>query len=284
MLDLNEVRATFSTLSDITPLSGITGQRDVCRAKLGTDHVALKIFKKSAKAEERMNREVAAIAKLGSSVVPKIRGYGKRQLAGEERLFIIEDWIDGSLLSDLFQKDGRWSLDKSLELMNSLLTACLDFENKQLVHRDIKPNNLMVASTGKLWVLDFGIVRHLDLVSLTETEHMFGLGTFGYGAPEQMRNLKVNINSRADLFSIGVVVYQSLAGSNPYIEGKGGNPLRIIQHVESQNLPRIAIPGDNGQEFSDFIMALVERFPSRRPQTVAEALDWYKPIYGILKK
>jgi serine/threonine-protein kinase len=140
----------------------------------------------------------------------------------------------------------------------------------------------MIGHDGKIWILDFGIVRLLKLVSATHSHQRFGLFTPGYGAPEQVRNLKPKIDIRADLFSIGVVLYESLNGSNPYVAGKS-NALQIIQDVCNRDLPRLSIEGRVGPRFSEFLGALTARFPSRRPSTASEALRWFQEIVDKLR-
>ncbi len=283
MLDLNLVRDVFPELSNIIPLTGASGQRDVCTAMLGTQKVALKIFKKTYKAEQRMEREVSAIVKLNLGCVPKIIDYGKRKISDEDALFVIEEWIEGKLLSDYFLEKQPLTFAESLEWGMFLLEACRDFEAKKIVHRDIKPNNIIWGTDGSKWILDFGIVRHLDLTSLTETAHANGLGTWGYGAPEQMRNIKINIDSRADLFSVGVVLYECLTGKNPYYEICENNLLILMKKMADEDLPALSILEDSDNKLSDFLKSLVGRFPSWRPQKAEDALNWFLPIYESLK-
>jgi len=94
--------------------------------------------------------------------------------------------------------------------------------------------------------------------------------------------LKPEIDARADLYSIGIVIYESLNGQNPYVQN-ANNIVEVIQRMESQDLPPLKIPGDHQGQFSIFISSLVQRFPSRRPQTANEALDWFFTIYQQLK-
>ena len=198
MFGISDVERAFPELTNLKPLPGVTGQREVLSCALNNgERVALKLFKKAKKAEDRLNREVAAIVKLGSKYVPLIHSFGIRPVAGNDKLFVVESWIDGDLYENTLKTQPNQPLIDALKFGRFLLNACRDFEQKDLVHRDIKPKNLMTDKSGKQWVIDFGIVRHLDLESVTETEQSFGLGTFGYGAPEQMRNIKAEINTMA---------------------------------------------------------------------------------------
>jgi serine/threonine-protein kinase len=105
-------------------------------------------------------------------------------------------------------------------------------EDMNIVHRDIKPENNIVSDDGKAYFLDFGIDSMLGAPSLTATEALAGPHTPGYAAPERFNNLKSDIDSRADLFSIGVATYERLSGKNPFREG-ATSQLGILQHYRS---------------------------------------------------
>ena len=77
----------------------------------------------------------------------------------------------------------------------------------------------MVDRNGEYWLLDFGIARHLDKESITASGAMFGPASAGYAPPEQFRNIKTEIDIRTDLFAIGVVAYEALTGSHPFLQG-----------------------------------------------------------------
>ena len=275
MLDLSEIRGAFTELSDIRALAVSGGQKDVLCANRGGQVVALKIIKKYSGDEARTDREIAAVSKLSSDFVPTIQDLGSKILGGEERYYIIEEFIDGQSYREVLNANPNQSIEATAKLADDLLRACADFEAVRVVHRDIKPENLMIGNDGKLWVIDFGIARHLDLSTLTFGH--FGVGTIGYAAPEQFRNIKPEINARADLFGIGVVLYESMVGHNPYLVG-ASDPLAVIQKMESSDLPRLVIDGDVSNQFSDFVCQLVQRFPSRRPQSASEAIDWFLPV------
>jgi eukaryotic-like serine/threonine-protein kinase len=277
MLDLAAVAAAFPQLTGLAPLGSPSGQKEVLQAELGTENVVLKLIRKNPQDQSRTEREITASVKLACSYVPRIFDQGQRNIGTEDRVYIIEQRIDGQTYRQILQLSPKRPLSEVLQITETLLLACRDFEAAKMVHRDIKPENLMVDSSGKLWVIDFGIVRFLDEISLTPTGNHFGLFTPGYGAPEQVRNLKTEIDIRADLFSIGVVAYEALNGLNPYIVGKR-DPLEVINHVLTRELPAVSIPGDPDGDLADFIAALTARYPSRRPQSAAEALQWFTPV------
>jgi serine/threonine-protein kinase len=192
------------------------------------------------------------------------------------RFYVIEEFIDGETYRELLTRQPVQSLNAILEVCEALLLACADFEAVAIVHRDLKPENLIIDKDGKLWVLDFGIARHLTLVSVTPTGP-FGVGTPGYASPEQFRNIKGQIDARTDLFAVGIILYESLCGYNPLTQGLADQNA-ILRRTETMDLPALTIAGDAVGEMSRFINTLAQRFPSRRPQTAQEAVDWFRPI------
>jgi serine/threonine protein kinase len=280
MIDIGEIRTAFPDYQDLAPLGIRSGQKDVLRGRRGSEHVALKLIKPSQQDRDRTIREIEAVARLKSTFVPALLEHGVRTIGGESRLFLVEQFVEGGSYRTRLQTNPKPHLAFTLRLAASLLDACRDFEDANLVHRDIKPENILVGPDEKIWVIDFGIVRLLDQESLTATGMHFGPCTPGYGAPEQIRNLKSQIDSRTDLFSIGIVIYESLNGSNPHITGKR-DVLEVIRAVESTDLPRLA---HIDAELADFLATLTARFPSRRPKNARDAIEWFTPIHTRLCK
>ncbi|MFK9119560.1 serine/threonine-protein kinase [Peribacillus frigoritolerans] len=195
------------------------GQKFVYKATLieNSKDVALKIIKANQN-PERIIREVQAVSSLRSPYFPAIFSTGKRIIENEEFVFVIEEYIEGKdLRSRLINQD--LDINESLKIGLGLLDAIIEIHEKNLVHRDIKPENIMVDNNYRILLLDFGIARHLDLQSLTQDSALFGPLTVGYGAPEQITNEKRSISFRTDLFAWGVLMYELISGSNPFIIG-----------------------------------------------------------------
>lgn len=290
---IDQVIAAFPELTDLTQIPIMGGQKDVFRARRsdGSD-VALKIIKTGPTAHDRADREVVAIEKLkantsaiGGMNSPMIFDSGIRSIAGQSRYFIIEQFINGRNLREVLTSSPTLGLLDTLRLARTLIGACVDFESVKMVHRDINPRNVMVDTAGRYWVIDLGLVRHLDMVSITSDGKYRGIGgTPGYAPIEVFQNNKGEENVRSDLFSSGVVLYEVISGANPYTAGAPNAPA-IYSRVESTDLPRLHIEGDKGDRLAEFIATLTQRFPSRRPQTGIEAGDWLRDIlsdHGIV--
>lgn len=279
MLDLANVRSAFPELTDIAPLGAPrSGQKDVLRAWAKQGNVVLKLIKPANQDNNRTLREIQAVARLSSDYVPPIYENGTRRIGSADSIYIIEPYIAGNTYREVLSKSIIPEFKSTLKLASVLLNAASDFEKANLVHRDIKPENIIISECGKAWVIDFGLVRLLDEKSLTATGQRIGPCTPGYGAPEQFRNMKSTIDIRADLFSIGVVLYESLSGENPYIEGKR-DALEIFRSMEREDLPYLK---KVDVHLADFVAALTARFPSRRPQNAREAIKWFSEVKRIL--
>lgn len=285
MIDVNQVAQAFPELLNIRTLgAGAGGQKFVFRASQNSEEVVLKLLRVPAAtpqgdaAAQRVEREILASTTLQSAYVPKVYSCGERVVDSILRTYIIEAFIDGKTLREQMRATPVWDRPSVCVLVRALLEACLDFENAKLVHRDIKPENLITDIHGRTWVIDFGLVKFHELVSLTRDSATFGVGTYGYAAPEQQSNNKDDTDVRADLFSVGVVAHELLTGGNPFIAGKR-DFLAVMKHVREQDLPEVPFANDAEHSLSEFVRLLVGRFPSRRPQTAQEALDYFKPVY-----
>lgn len=280
MIDLAAIRQSFREIDNVRLLSDDTGQRVVLAAEHNTHAVVLKILRPSQD-PARTEREIEAIARLKSSRVPRLIDHGKRAVGPSEVHYIIEERIEGETLRVNLDRQRRPDLPLVLQVGDELLQACAEFEACNLVHRDLKPANIMLDRAGKVWVIDFGIARLLDLPSLTKTTAQFGVFSPGYGAPEQIRNVKSQINSRADLFSVGVILFEMLTGGNPYLNG-AKDTLDVLRRMLTIDLPSPGHPTDTKGELGRFVASIGAKYPSRRPQNTTEARDWYFNVRKVL--
>jgi eukaryotic-like serine/threonine-protein kinase len=147
------------------------------------------------------------------------------------------------------------------------------------VHRDVKPENIMQDSAGDFWLLDFGIARHLDLSSLTASGLPYGKMTLGYAPPEQCRNFKREIDSRADLFALGVTMHECATGKNGFLDPPPRDHLELLRRVERFALPPLALPIAAKESCRDLVATMTQKNRVHRPRTVREAMLWLQEIY-----
>lgn len=225
--------------------------------------------------DPRSLREIQIERDLNLSMVPKIYETGTIEYEGTETLYIIEQKVKGTELRKVLESGKRFSLEEAVTFLEQGLELIACIENKGIVHRDIKPENIIRADDGRIFFLDFGIARILGADSLTRTGAMMGPHTPGYAAPEQFNNLKKEIDSRADIFSLGVVTYECITGKNPFREGSI-NALEVLQKTETITPVQYSIKGDTQSQFMALLGAMMGKYPSRRPRTAKQAIDWLK--------
>ena len=225
--------------------------------------------------DPRSLREIQIERDLNLSMVPKIYETGTIEYEGTETLYIIEQKVKGTELRKVLESGKRFSLEEAVTFLEKGLEFIACIENKGIVHRDIKPENIIRADDGRIFFLDFGIARILGADSLTRTGAMMGPHTPGYAAPEQFNNLKKEIDSRADIFSLGVVTYECITGKNPFREGSI-NALEVLQKTETITPVQYSIKGDTQSQFMALLGAMMGKYPSRRPRTAKQAIDWLK--------
>ena len=274
-IDAAWLRQAFPTLSNLTPLNS-GGQKWVYSGTHPTDgDVVLKFFHPQAD-PDRARREVEAVVKIKSPRVPKIYEVGVSTCTIGALIWLREQRLDGQNLRERLQT-GTVDPPAAMRLALHVLEALAAAEENQIVHRDVKPENIMVDRAGDYWLLDFGLARHLDKESLTATGAPYGVGTLGYSPAEQFRNRKDDIDGRADLFALGVTLYECVEGFNPFRRGArdGGE---VLRRIETQPLPPITRPIGAANQFRDLVQAMTRTRRDQRPANSADALAWGREI------
>jgi serine/threonine protein kinase len=270
------LKSTFPDLSDFKPL-GQGGQKIVYVARHKVDgEVVLKIIHPRTDVE-MVRREILAVQQVQSPRVPRILEYGKCSSNLGDCLWLREQLIVGQTVREILAS-GPMNPESVLRLGLHVLEALDNTETAQIVHRDVKPDNIMRDSAGAFWLLDYGIARHLELSSLTATGLPFGKMTLGYAPPEQCRNVKSDIDSRADLFALGVTLHECATGKNGFFDPPPRDHLELLKRVERWVLPPVALAIAEKSSFQDFVSALTQKNRVHRPRTIKEALAWLKEI------
>ncbi len=252
------------------------GQKNVYTAfSPGNEKVILKIVKPGQDIE-RIKREIDILKECHGFNTSTIFDDNVIDFEGEEYFYIIESFIDGVTLRDHIAHHGPLDYFEVCKFLNAMLNALQILEQRCLVHRDINPNNIMRTTNGEYFLIDFGIARDLNKESLTNTSNRFGPHTAGYAPIEQINNEKKSIDSRVDIYAVGLIAYEMLTGRNPFLEGCE-NIVHVIRKIEQGNYP----PLENNKNFdgiNEFIYACMNKFRSRRPATAQDAYNWFKEI------
>ncbi len=272
------LRNNFPDYEQLKPLAS-GGQKQVFSGLHKEDgEVVLKLLLQGS-CYERFNREVDAGKIFVSKRVPKILASGSANSPVGKIFWLREQRIIGENLRAKIQNQTHLSFSQVTTIGLHCLEVLSEAEEKRIIHRDIKPENIFIQrSDNSTWVLDFGIARHLDRDTLTRLTAQFGLGTIGYMAPEQLRNLQTQIDIRADLFSLGVTLYESIERSNPFLDG-ARDELEVIQRIEKIQLPPISREFDPDGELTNLILALSRKERNHRISTASEAFNWMQDIH-----
>jgi serine/threonine-protein kinase len=208
---------------------------------------------------ERFRREAKAAAGLNQQNLVSIYDWGEL----EGTYYIVMEYVEGETLKDLIRRRGRLSGNEAV-MVGLQLLAAVDFAHRGgIVHRDIKPQNVMIDRAGTAKVMDFGIARAGDS-GMTEAGSI--LGTAQYLAPEQAKGHQVD--ERSDLYSVGVVLYEMLTGTVPF---KGESAVTVaLKHVSEVPLePAELVPG-LPYSLNQIVLKAMAKDPADRYQSAAE--------------
>lgn len=169
-------------------------------------------------------------------------------------------------------------LEEALGLTEQILKIIVQMEERHIVHRDIKPDNILRSKSGEWYLIDFGIARALDMNSLTLTTMQIGPHTPGYGAPELFQYTKKDIDSRADIFSLGVVVFEAVTGTHPFVRGDEVDLNEIWYNTVTIIPQSVEIDGDVDMQFIGLLQTFMQKHITRRPDTAEKALAWFDNV------
>jgi serine/threonine-protein kinase len=253
------VGEVLSDRYEVEELVGTGGMSSVFRAhdRLLDRKVALKVLHQQYSEDEeyieRFRREARAVAALSHPNIVTVIDRGEH----DGRQFIVFEYIDGENLKALIQRRGPAPVPTALELAMQIARG-LSFAHQQgLVHRDVKPQNILLNGDGQAKVTDFGIARSLDVQhGMTQTGTV--LGTSDYIAPEQAQGQRVD--EHTDVYSLGVVLYEMLTNEVPF---PGENFVAVAMRHINEEPPPIR---DKRPDVSPRLEAAVQRAMAKRPE------------------
>ncbi|MCT1712222.1 serine/threonine protein kinase [Dietzia sp. HMSC21D01] len=251
---------------------GYGGMSQVHRGRdtvLGRD-VAVKIMRPELARDEtfyqRFRREAQNSASLNHPSIVAIYDQGEEHTDEGSLPYIVMELVEGDTLRDLIRMDGPMPLERALGVMADVCGA-LDFSHKKgIIHRDVKPANVMISRDGAVKVMDFGIARAVSDSSSTLTTTSSVLGTAQYLSPEQARGEKVD--ARSDLYSAGCVLYEMVAGVPPFT---GESPVAVAyQHVRESPRPASAVNPEVTRYVDAVVMQAMAKNPENRYTSAGE--------------
>ncbi|WP_435748501.1 protein kinase domain-containing protein [Microbacterium sp. PMB16] len=230
-----------------------------------TDHVigrtvAIKILKDEYMGDpgflERFRAEARHAALVNHEGIASVFDYGEENGSA----YLVMELVPGEALSTVLERDGALSADKTLDIVAQTASALQAAHAAGLVHRDIKPGNLLITPDGRVKITDFGIARIADQVPLTATGQV--MGTVQYLSPEQASGHPAS--PATDTYSLGIVAYECLAGRRPFTgESQVAIAMAQINEQPPPLPPTVPIPVQN------LVMAMIAKKPSDRPSSSA---------------
>jgi serine/threonine-protein kinase len=227
--------------------------------------LALKVMHPTLAADgsfvERFIREAKSVARLDHPNVVQVFDQG----ADESYVYLAMEYVSGCTLRDVVRERGALQPRAALDILEPVLAALGAAHRAGFVHRDMKPENVLIGDDGRVKVADFGLVRAVDTVTSTTGTV---LGTVSYLAPEQIEH--GTADPRVDVYACGVVLYEMLTGGKPH---QGETPAQVLyQHLnEDVPPPSAAVPG-LPYELDELVAAATARTPDVRPQDAVALL------------
>jgi eukaryotic-like serine/threonine-protein kinase len=261
-------------LSDRYELGEILGFGGMSEVHLARDlrlhrDVAVKVLRADLARDPsfylRFRREAQNAAALNHPAIVAVYDTGEAETPNGPLPYIVMEYVEGVTLRDIVHTEGPMESQRAIEVIADACQA-LNFSHQHgIIHRDVKPANIMISKAGAVKVMDFGIARALaDANSVTQTAAV--IGTAQYLSPEQARGEKVD--ARSDVYSLGCVLYEVLTGEPPFI---GDSPVAVAyQHVREDPVPASQRHPGISPELDAVVLKALAKNPDNRYQTAAE--------------
>ncbi len=253
---------SFGGRYELVSRIAIGGMGEVWEA---TDHVigrtvAIKILKDEYMGDpgflERFRAEARHAALVNHEGIASVFDYGEENGSA----FLVMELVPGEALSTILEREGSLSTDKTLDIVAQTASALQAAHAAGLVHRDIKPGNLLITPDGRVKITDFGIARIADQVPLTATGQV--MGTVQYLSPEQASGHPAS--PATDIYSLGIVAYECLAGKRPFT----GESQVAIAMAQINDAPP-PLPATIAEPVRNFVMSMIAKKPEDRPATAS---------------
>lgn len=205
---------------------------------------------------DRFRTEARHTASLSSPGIASIYDYGEVNERGVPAAYLVMELVEGEPLSDLLARGGRLAPARTMDIVGQVALALQVAHDAGIVHRDVKPGNLMLRPDGVVKVTDFGIARAMDAAGQTSSGVL--AGTAYYVSPEQVEGRQ--LTPASDLYALGAVAFECLAGRRPF---EGATPLEVSRaHVQQ---PTPELPDDIPAPVRALVSAALAKDPANRP-------------------
>jgi eukaryotic-like serine/threonine-protein kinase len=256
-------------------IGGVLGRGGMAEVHRGRDlrlgrEVAVKVLRQDLARDPsfqvRFRREAQAAASLNHPAIVAVYDTGEDRTTTGATPYIVMEYVEGDTLRDVLRREGPLSPERAMALSADICGA-LDFSHRNgIVHRDVKPGNVMITPQGTVKVMDFGIARAVSDSAATMTSTAAVIGTAQYLSPEQARG--EGVDARSDVYSMGCMLYELVTGAPPFT---GDSPVSVAyQHVrEDPRLPSSINP-DIPAELDAILLKAMSKNPANRYQSAAD--------------
>ena len=262
-------------LSDRYELGEILGFGGMSEVHLARDlrlhrDVAVKVLRADLARDPsfylRFRREAQNAAALNHTAIVAVYDTGEAATSSGPLPYIVMEYVDGVTLRDIVHNDGPMPPRRALEVISDACQA-LNFSHQHgIVHRDVKPANIMISKSGAVKVMDFGIARALADSGNSVTRTAAVIGTAQYLSPEQARG--ESVDPRSDVYSLGCVLYEMITGVPPFV---GDSPVAVAyQHVREDPVPPSQRHAGISPGLDAVVLKALAKNPDNRYQTAAE--------------
>jgi len=257
---------------ELGEILGFGGMSEVHLARDGRLHrdVAVKVLRADLARDPsfylRFRREAQNAAALNHPAIVAVYDTGEAETAAGPLPYIVMEYVDGVTLRDIVHTDGPMPPRRAIEVIADACQA-LNFSHQNgIIHRDVKPANIMISSTNAVKVMDFGIARAIADSGNSVTQTAAVIGTAQYLSPEQARGDPVD--ARSDVYSLGCVLYEVLTGEPPFT---GDSPVSVAyQHVREDPIPPSERHEGISADLDAVVLKALAKNPENRYQTAAE--------------
>lgn len=266
---------TPQVLGERYEIGGVLGRGGMAEVHRGRDlrlgrEVAVKVLRsdlaRDPSFQVRFRREAQASASLNHPAIVAVYDTGEDRTALGATPYIVMEYVEGETLRDVIRREGHLSPERAMTLAADICGA-LDFSHRNgIVHRDVKPGNVMITPQGTVKVMDFGIARAVSDSAATMTSTAAVIGTAQYLSPEQARG--ESVDARSDVYSLGCMLYELATGAPPFT---GDSPVSVAyQHVrEDPRLPSSINP-EIPAELDAILLKAMSKNPANRYQSAAD--------------
>ena len=262
-------------LSDRYELGEILGFGGMSEVHLARDvrlhrDVAVKVLRADLARDPsfylRFRREAQNAAALNHPAIVAVYDTGEAETAAGPLPYIVMEYVNGVTLRDIVHTDGPLPPTRAIEVIADACQA-LNFSHQHgIIHRDVKPANIMISTTNAVKVMDFGIARALSDGGVSVTQTAAVIGTAQYLSPEQARG--DSVDARSDVYSLGCVLYEMLTGEPPFV---GDSPVAVAyQHVREDPVPPSQRHEGISADLDAVVLKALAKNPENRYQTAAE--------------